>query len=81
VVGLDRFALLGSERLEKLDRRSLCRRLEDLDRLVVELDRLHRERASRFVLNAIAAPGLAPLVARNRKQPRLRRLWSGLKAR
>ena len=32
VVGLDRIALLGSKRLEELDRCGVCRRLEDLYR-------------------------------------------------
>jgi transposase len=55
MVGRNRLALLGSEPLEERDSRSACRRLEDLDRLVIELDRLHRECAPCLILYTTAA--------------------------
>ena len=55
VVGHDCFALLGSQGVEELNRRSACRRLEDLDRFVVQVDRLHGERVPRLILDATAA--------------------------
>jgi hypothetical protein len=58
VVGLDRLALLRSEGLEQLKRRSACGRLEDLERFVIELDRMHRERASRgFLARSVQSYG------------------------
>jgi len=54
--------------------------VKDVDRLVVELDRLHRECTPRLILNTTAAQRLAQLVARDREQLRPRRLWSRRKA-
>src|SRR5215207_1562630 len=55
VMSLDRPALLWSQGLEQLDTWSTRGRLEDLDRFVVDLDRLHSERPPCLVLNLIAA--------------------------
>src|SRR5262249_25333982 len=46
------------------------------DRLLVELDRLHRERSPSLVLNPLSTHRFAQLVTRDREQPRLRRLRS-----
>jgi hypothetical protein len=74
-------ALLGSESFEELERRPACGRFEKLDRLVVELDRLHGEGTPRLVLDTTPTQRLAQLVARDREQPRLRRLRPRLEPR
>ena len=51
VVGLDRLALLGRQGLEQLDRRSECVASRISIASSSQLDRLHRERAPRLVLN------------------------------
>ena len=81
VVGLDRLALLGesASRVARPPERLRSSRGSRSPRHRV--DRLHRERTPRLVLNTTAAQRLAQLVARDREQPRLRRLWSGLKTR
>jgi hypothetical protein len=77
VAGFDGIELLRGWGLEKLDRcRAYCR-FDDLDRLVIQLDRLHRERTPRLVLDTTAAQRLAQLVSRDREQPRPRRSGPG----
>jgi hypothetical protein len=80
VMRLDRLALRRAQGLEQLEHRSARCRLEDLDRLVVELDRLHREGAPRLVLNPTASQSLAQLVTSDSEQPGTGRLRSGPKA-
>lgn len=81
MVGLDRLTLRRGQVLEQLDRRSECGRLDDSERLLVQLDRLHRKPPPRLVLNATPTQGLIQLVACDREQPGLRRLRSGPEAR
>jgi hypothetical protein len=54
VTSLDRQASLGRQRSEELECRRVGRRLEKLDRFVVEVDRLRRECTPRLVLDATA---------------------------
>jgi hypothetical protein len=69
-----RVALLVGQVGDRLERRHLGQQLQRLHVVVVEHDRLHRQRPARAILHLPAAQRLEERVARDPEQPRPRRL-------